>query len=311
MSQRVFVSTSSFGKVSERPLQLLHNAGLEVELNPHGRKLKADEVVPLVRGCVGLVAGTEPLQRDALAKLAPTLQVISRVGVGVDKIDHAAAAELGIEVRNTPSAHVDPVAELALGGMLAACRHVATADRNLRAGTWKKPMGQLLRGKTVGFVGYGQVARALHALLKPFQVDAVACDPALTADDASVAGVERMSVEDVFARADVVSVHLPGGDATRGLVHRGLLDRLPPHGLFVNTARGDVVVEDDLVAWLKERPHSRAYLDVFAKEPYAGPLLELDNALITPHIGSYAREGRERMETEAVENLLAVLEASS
>jgi len=311
MSKRVFVSTSSFGKVSERPLKLLHDAGLTVELNPHGRKLHADEVVPLVKGCVGLVAGTEPLKREALMQLAPTLKVISRVGVGVDKIDHDAAAELNIAVRNTPSAHVDPVAELALGGILAGCRHMATADRTLRGGTWKKPMGQLLQQKTVGFVGYGQVARSLHKLVRPFGVSVVACDPALSADDARAAEVELVSIEQVFERADVVSAHLPGGAATKGLIHRGLLDRMPAHGIFVNTARGDVVVEGDLVDWLRARPHSFAYLDVFAKEPYEGPLVELDNVLVTPHIGSYAREGRERMETEAVENLLAVLGATA
>ena len=165
MKPRVFVSTSSFGQVSDRPMQLLLDAGYDIVLNPHGRKLKAEEVVPLVQGCVGLVAGTEPLGRASLTALAPKLRVISRVGVGVDKIDHEAAADLDIAVRNTPSAHVDPVAELTLGGLLAGCRHTATADRNLRAGTWKKPMGGLLQGKTVGFVGYGQVARALHALL--------------------------------------------------------------------------------------------------------------------------------------------------
>ena len=139
MSSRVYVSTSSFATVSERPLQALREAGYDVVLNPHRRSLKAEEVVAEVRGCVGLVAGTEPLDRATLEALAPTLRAISRVGVGMDKIDHAAAAELGIGVRNTPSAHVLPVAELALGGLLAACRHVVRADHEMRAGTWRKP----------------------------------------------------------------------------------------------------------------------------------------------------------------------------
>lgn len=307
MKPRVYVSTSSFAKVSERPLQLLHDAGYEVVLNPHGRKLEAGEVVGEVEGCVGLVAGTENLGRATLESLAPTLKAISRVGVGMDKIDHDACRDLGIGVRNTPSAHVDPVAELTLAGLLDCCRQVSLSDRRLRNGTWKKPMGQLLRGKRIGFLGYGQVARALHALLQPFGVTVRACDPALSDADAAGAGCSRSSIEELFASVDVLSIHLPGGASTRGLVTRELLDLLPPHAIFLNTARGDVVDEAGLVSWLQANPTSQAYVDVFAKEPYAGPLAELDNCLMTPHIGSYAREGRVRMETEAVENLLAML----
>jgi D-3-phosphoglycerate dehydrogenase len=168
-------------------------------------------------------------------------------------------------------------------------------------------MGQLLRGKRVGFLGYGQVARSLHTLLKPFEVEVFACDPALDSEAAEGAGVHLVSLDQLFSSVDVLSVHLPGGDSTRGLVGRAQLERLPPRAIFVNTARGGVVDEAALLAWLRRSPASCAYLDVYAAEPYSGPLAELDNVVMTPHIGSYAREGRAQMEMEAVENLLAVL----
>jgi D-3-phosphoglycerate dehydrogenase len=303
MADRVVITTSSFGDVSPEPLDRLRHAGFEPVVNPLGRALSAAEVVPMVAGAVGLIAGTEPLPRATLSALVPTLRVISRVGVGVDKIDLTAARELGIEVRNTPSAHVDSVAELTLGGILAMSRAMPAADRAIRGGAWKKPMGRLLRGKVVGFVGYGQVARALHALMRPFGVIALAADPVLQdGGDARVVTLDKL-----FAEADVISVHLPGGEATRGLINASLLERMRPDALFVNTARGDVVDEPALVDWLGAHPSGAAYLDVFQKEPYSGPLVSLPNVLMTPHIGSYAREARVQMEVEAVTNLLQVL----
>jgi len=310
MSSRVYVSTSSFATVSERPLRALRAAGYDVVLNPHGRKLKAEEVVSEVQGCVGLVAGTEPLGADTLAALAPTLKSISRVGVGMDKIDHAAAAELGIGVRNTPSAHVLPVAELALGGLLAACRHVVRADHEVRSGTWRKPMGRLLTGSTVGFVGYGQVARELHRLLEPFGVQAMACDPCFGSEEGP-AGVRAMPLDELFATADVISLHLPGGAGTRGLIGAAQLERLRPGAILSNTARGDVIEEAAVLAWLNRDPSAVAVLDVYAKEPYTGPLTDLDNVILTPHIGSYAAEARDGMEVEAVHNLIDMLGEAS
>ncbi len=308
-SNRVIaISTSSFGRVSDRPLAALTNAGYEYRLNPHGRTLSEDEARAHLNGVVGLVAGTEKLTEAVLAS-APDLRVVSRVGAGLDSVDLAAAERLGIRVFNTPTAHIDAVAELTLGGILAGRRHMAATDRRLRAGTWKKPMGGLLRGKCVGVVGLGRVGKAVVDLLAPFDVEVLAFDPVPDEDFARDRGVTYVELPELLRRSDIVTLHVPFSAAVRNLIGADEIALLKPTAMLVNTARGGLVDEAALVEFLRANEAAFAYLDCFASEPYSGPLTELDNTLLTAHIGSYAREGRERMEAEAVENLLSALQA--
>src|SRR5688572_22076626 len=204
----VLISTSSFAMHSREPLDRLEGWGASYRLNPHSRKLTADEVGALLSDVDGLIAGTEPLTRDVLRR-APRLRAISRCGTGLDNVDLEAAAELGIEVRNTPEAHVDGVAELALAGMICILRKVTQADRSVRNGEWKKPMGRLLRGKSVGLVGLGRVGKRLVELLAPFEVVLLASDPTKSPEFVARHGVEYTELDDLLARADVVSLHLP------------------------------------------------------------------------------------------------------
>lgn len=311
---RVLVSTSTFGRVSRRPLELLEAAGVRYRLNPHGRKLTPEESAELLADADGVIAGTETLSREVLGR-APRLKVISRVGTGLDGVDLAAAGELGIRVAHTPDAHVDAVAELALGGMLAVLRHLAAADRGVRAGGWHKPMGSLLAGKTVGIVGLGRIGKALLRLLTPFGGTRLACDPRPEAELAGHGGVRYVGLDELLAESDLVTLHAapapaPGGDGGGPLLDRRRLARMKPGAVLINTARGGLVDETALAEAIAAGRLAGAHLDVFAEEPYHGPLSGLDNVLLTPHIGSYAAECRLRMEVEAVENLLAGLAAA-
>jgi D-3-phosphoglycerate dehydrogenase len=301
MPARVLISTSSFGRSGRQPIELLERAGCEVVPNPHGRTLTADEARALLAGADGVIAGTETLTRDVLAA-APRLRVVSRCGTGLDSVDLAAARALGIAVLNTPDAHVDGVAELTLAGILAVLRRVPAADGGVRAGAWKKPMGRLLRGKTVGIVGLGRVGRALVALLQPFAVTVLACDPVEDAAFAAAHAVSYVPLDALLARADVVSLHAPGGAGA--LLDAAAFARMRRGAIVVNTARGGLVDEEALAAALADGRLGGAFLDVFAREPYQGPLAAAPNAVLTPHIGAYAEECRLRMETEAAENLL-------
>lgn len=302
----VAISTSSFGTESARPLELLRAAGYEVRANPHGRTLTLDEARAHLAGVVGLVAGTEKLPGDLLRTL-PDLRAISRVGVGMDAIDHAAAKELGIAVRNTPEAHVDAVAELTLAGLLALLRRVPTSDASIRAGKFAKPMGRLLRGSTVGLVGFGRVARAFARLLAPFEVTLLATEVSPDAAAAAAIGARFVELPELLAASDVVSLHLPYAKSVHHLIGAAELAQLRPGAVIVNASRGGLIDEAALHAHLAAHPAAGAYLDCFEKEPYAGPLAELTNVVCTAHVGSYARECRVRMETEAVENLLAAI----
>lgn len=302
----VVISTSSFGRHDPRPLARLTAAGYEVRTNPHGRRLTRGESRALIAPAVGLIAGTETLDRSVLAA-APALRAISRCGVGMDGVDLDAAAGRGITVTRTAQAHVEAVAELVLAGILDLLRHLATADRGLRSGGWSKPMGRLLQGKTLGIVGLGRTGRRLVEICAPFALRVLAADP--REDDAFAAahGVTYGSLDTVVEESDILTLHLDYSAEAHHLMNGARIGTMKPSAVLVNAARGGLVDEDALATALESGALAGAYLDVFEREPYSGPLTQLDNVLLTPHIGSYAVESRVEMEMEAVENLLRAL----
>jgi D-3-phosphoglycerate dehydrogenase / 2-oxoglutarate reductase len=303
VNMAILISTSSFGRQDRQPLDVLEASGVRYQLNPYGRKLKPEETMALLEGVDGLIAGTELLDRHILEQ-AHRLKVISRVGTGLDNVDLAAAQELDIQVYNTPDAHVDAVAELTLAGMLDVLRQVSYADRQVRQGQWNKPMGLLLRGKTIGIIGLGRIGKAVVRLLQPFGVTVLAYEPYPDHDFAQQYGVAFYGLEDVLGQADVVSLHLSYSAANRNLLDAPRLAQMKPGAFLVNCARGGLVDEDALYEALGDGRLSGAFVDTFAQEPYQGPLAELENIVLTTHIGSYAAEVRLRMEMEAVENLV-------
>ena len=303
----VLISTSSFAKHSREPLELLEARGIRYTMNAKGRKLEADEIASMLADIDGLVAGTEPLTRHVLQQ-APRLRVISRCGTGLDNVDLDAAAELGIEVRNTPDAHVDSVAELTLAVLLSTLRHLPEADRSVREGAWKKPMGRLLRGKTVGLVGLGRVSKRLIELLAPFQVTILATDPCEDSEFAHKHGVRYVELDRLLELCDVISLHLPYTPKVHHILDAGRLRRMKPGAVLVNCARGGLVDEAALCEVLLEGRLAGVHFDTFEREPYQGPLAEIPCAALSSHIGSYAVEGRVQMEREAVLNLLSCLE---
>ena len=302
----VFISTSSFGRVSPEPLEALDRAGCSYRLNPHGRRLEPEETREFLVGIEGLIAGTERLDREILAA-AVGLKAVSRVGVGLENIDLVAAQELGIQVSNTPEPPARAVAELALGGILALLRHLCSADRELRRGNWNKPMGRLLSGSTVGIIGTGRAGRALIGLLASFRCRVLAADLQPDSAWAQASGVEYTGIDELITASDVVSLHVPLTHETRHLIDRRRIALMKPGAILVNCARGGLVDEAALAENLRNGNIGGAYLDVFETEPYHGDLIELPNTLLSPHIGSYASECRLQMELEAVANLIRAL----
>lgn len=290
----VLWTTSSFA--ASAPLE---RAGLAVKANPKKRKLTEDEALALFAELrpAGLVAGLEPLNRRVLEAARAHLKVVSRCGTGLDNVDLDAARELGIRVYNTPDAPAPAVAELTLALMLAALRGVAESDRAVRAGRWERRMGGLLGARTVGVVGYGRVGRRVASLCRAFGCAVLAYDP-VPFEDASV---RRAGLAELLAGSDVVTLHAAG--AAR-LLDAAALAAMKPGAVLVNTARGGLVDEAALAAALRSGALSAAGLDVFEVEPYAGPLKDLPNVVLTAHLGSAAAECRGRMELEAAENLV-------
>lgn len=299
----IAITTTSFAKWDETPLRLLAQAGLAVRRNLHGRKLTAEEAREMLAGCVGVIAGTEPLTAQVLGAL-PGLRAISRLGVGLDNVDLEAAARLGIRVDIAPEGLANAVAELTLGVLLDLLRHISRMDRELRAGIWTKRTGGLLRGRRVGLVGYGRIGRATAHLLAAFEAEVAYADPCVAPEPD---GPRRMTLEELLPWAEVVSLHCPGQANGGALLGAEALGGMRPGALLINCARGGLVDEQALAQALEQGHLAGAALDGFAVEPYAGPLQGFENVVLTPHVGSYAREARVRMELQAAQNLLLAL----
>ena len=300
---KVFISTSSFAKYETSPLELLRDAGFDVQLNPYGRKLTPDECLSLYKDIDGLIAGTEALTVEVL-RSARNLRVISRCGAGADNVERDVAEELGIKVFTTPDVPTQAVAELTIGLMLNLRRGISTEDRSIRAGVWPKTMGNLLSGKTLGILGLGRIGRRLVELTQPFNLKYIAWDNSPDRQFADKYSIEFAGLDELLARADIVSIHLPYVPELKGIIGERELNLMKGNAFLINTARGGLVDEVALYKAVKAKRIAGAALDVFEQEPYTGPLTELDNITLTSHIGSYAKEARVEMEIQAAKNLL-------
>ena len=298
---KIAITTSSFARYSEEPLDLLRKEGIEYVLNDTGRTLTEDETIQLLQGCTGVAAGTEPYSRRVLEAL-PELKIISRCGTGMDSIDHECAKTKGIAVCNTPDGPTVAVAELTVGLMLMLLRQVPHQDRDIRNGVWKKRMGNLLNGKHVGIIGLGRIGHAVARLLEPFGVEIAYHDPFV--DDRNFS---RLGLDPLMDWADIITLHCAKPENGATLLDLGRLSLMRPGSFVINVSRGGLVDEKALYGLLTAGHLGGAALDVYAKEPYAGPLKDMDNVILTPHIGSYAREARIIMETDTIKNLIAAL----
>lgn len=300
--KNVSILTTSFAVEDNASLQNLRNNGYDVILNPYGRKVSEDEIIKLAQNSVGIIAGLENYSLKVLKEL-PTLRVISRVGIGLDNIDLITASQRNVTVCNTPDSVTLAVAELTVALILNLFRNISLSDRKLRKSVWKKEMGSLLTNKKIGIIGLGRIGSKVADLLKPFNLTLVYCDIKPCSDQYTFE-----SLETLLSSCDIVSLHCPWQSEKGYLLNRKKISLMKRGAYLINTSRGGAVDEDALYEALKKHYLAGAALDVYEKEPYEGKLLELDNVVLTAHIGSYARESRIMMEREATENLIKALQ---
>lgn len=296
----ILTTTTSFAGESRDVVKQMEENGLKLVPNPLGRKLNEEELIRLLEDYkpVGLLAGTEPITRLVLDAAHSYLKIISRVGVGWDNVDREAASQMGILVYRTPGVLTQAVAELTIGLILSALRYISSNDRLVRQGRWQKVMGGLLGGKTVGIIGFGNIGQRVGELVTAFGARVVYYDT----QRIRVPWAQAVSLSDLLTTADIITIHASGDEKILGPAE---LKKTCKEGvILVNTARGGLIDELALQNCLKEGRISFACLDVFEDEPYCGPLCSLENVILSPHIGSYAREARVLMERKAVENLL-------
>jgi len=297
---KVLITTSSFSLGNFAQAKSLHDAGISLEVNPHGRRLSEDEVAELVAtDVIAILAGLEPLT-DRVLSNAKSLRVIARCGTGLDSVDLQAASRLGIDVFNTPDAPTQAVAELTIAHMLNSLRHISTTDSNMRSGKWTPTMGSLLATKTVGLIGVGRIGSAVAKLAQAFGARVIGFDPVVSSHNS----VELLSLDEVLNQADIVSLHVPINDQTHHIMNANTISRMKPGSIGVNVSRGGLIDESALHDALKSQHLSGAALDCFEDEPYSGPLLQIPGVHVTAHMGSYARETRDLMEVEASTNLV-------
>jgi D-3-phosphoglycerate dehydrogenase len=298
---KLVISTSSFDVEGNSSLNHLVNSGMHIVRNSYKRKLTEDEAIELLgEDTIGMIAGIEPLTERVFSS-AKNLKVVSRCGAGLDSVELAAAKLHGISVFNTPEAPAQAVAELTMGLMLAALRRICQTDRLLRANEWPRMQGQLFAAQTVGIIGLGHIGKRVARLSQAFDARVIAHDPHI---DPTSHGVESVSLEELFAEANVISLHVPYTTDTHHLLDAKSFARMKPGSIIINAARGGLIDEAALDEALISGHLGMAALDVFEQEPYHGPLTKNDRMILTPHIGSLAKESRKCMELEAAENLL-------
>jgi len=300
MKGAILVTTSSFGVTDSSPVERMRAAGYEVRLNSFGRKLTRAESLQLLADeqVVGLLAGLEQLDAEVLA--ASHLRAIVRVGSGVSNVDLAAATARGIEVHRTPDGPTSAVAELTVGALLSLWREIPAFNADLHGRSWKKRTGRQIQGSTVLVVGYGRIGARVAELMSVFGAEVLVADPFV--EEAVPFPVVTTAAG--FPRADVICFHNSGAEC---LLDVADLERLKPGVVVLNASRGGVASEEALVEGLRRAIIGGVWLDVFSREPYDGPLCDEPRALLTPHVGSYTKECRIRMESDAVEILLDAL----
>lgn len=275
----------------------------QVTFNDTGIVLEGDTLIGFLRGHDKAITSLETIDEAVLLRL-PQLKVISKYGVGLDSIDMAAMRAHGKRLGWTGGVNRRSVSELVISFAIAMLRHVPAANLEVRSGAWRQQAGGLLTGRTVGIIGCGHIGKDLVSLLQVFKCRILVNDIRDYPEFYEAYGIEVAGLEALLSTADVVTLHVPLDDSTRGMLDARRLAMLKPSAVLINAARGQLVDEDALKQMLKNGRLSAAAFDVFAGEPPGDrELLSLSNFLATPHIGGSAQEAILAMGRAAIDGL--------
>jgi D-3-phosphoglycerate dehydrogenase len=296
--------------IDDQACALLHSAGLAVEIFD-GDRAALLRALPDVDA---LLVRSKTKVDAAVIAAAPRLRLVGRAGVGVDNIDVAAATRAGVVVVNAPEGNTVTTAELAITLICALARHVPAADRSVRAGRWEKTkfQGTELEGKVLGVVGLGRIGKVVADRAQGLKMRVIAYDPFLapaTGGAGGIDGVQIVDLDDLVARADFITIHTPLTDQTRALFDAPRLARMKRGARLVCAARGGIVDEQALVEALRSGHLAGAALDVFSEEPLpaAHPLREIENAILTPHLGASTEEAQQRVALQVAQQVVDFL----
>lgn len=280
-----------FMDLNEKAKEYAKGRKIEYQWIPQLPFNRSEVISQLQRADAGII-DVESFGEETFSQLEQGAKLLIRFGVGFDQVDLEAATKAGIAIARTTAANTTAVAEMALMLMLATRRKLARYEACTRIGNWEKMVGNEIIGSTVGIVGFGVIGRRLAKLLQGFDCNLIVYDPFPNQEALKEAGASLVTLEELFANADAISIHTPYSAETHHMVNKKLLSLMKPTSVIVNTARGNLVDEDDLYQVLRNRKIAGAGFDVFAQEPLPldSPLLALDNMVLTPHVSSQTYE---------------------
>jgi D-3-phosphoglycerate dehydrogenase len=304
---KALITTVPFAEHNRLPVELLESAGVEYVINPLGRRLREAELAEMVRDVDVLIAGTEPITKSVLEQ-AGRLRLISRVGIGLDSVDLLAAEKRGIQVSYTPDAPGPAVAELTIASMLTLLRSVHVANLQMHRGEWRRYSGRRIAEVTVGIIGTGRIGARVLRRISAFGTPRVLVND-INPNTKLVPELklEWVDKEEIYRQADLISLHVPLTMLTRNMIRREQLLLMKPDAMLVNTSRGGIVNEQDLLQVMRAGHLAGAAIDVFEHEPYRGELGTIERCLLTAHMGSMSVDCRSRMEIEATEEAVRFL----
>jgi len=289
--------------LSDRAVEIFKERGVEVDVK---KGLKPEELIACIGDYDGLAVRSATKVTAAVLDAAKNLKVVGRAGIGVDNIDIPAASSHGVVVMNTPFGNAVTTAEHAIAMMFALARQIPLADKSTQSGKWEKSrfMGTELSGKTLGIIGCGNIGSRVAERALGLKLRVVAYDPFLSPERAADLGVDKVELDELFKRADIITLHTPLTDATRSILDREAFAKMRKGVLIINCARGELIVDDDLVAALESGQVGGVAVDVYAEEPpknYA--LFGRDDVVATPHLGAATTEAQENVALQVAEQM--------
>ena len=301
MAPKVLISD----KLSEAAVQIFRDRGIDVDFQPDLGKDK-DKLAEIIGNYDGLAIRSATKVTEKILANAPNLKVIGRAGIGTDNIDKEAASKQGVIVMNTPFGNMITTAEHAIAMMFSVARQIPEASASTHAGKWEKSkfMGVELTGKTLGVIGAGNIGGIVCDRARGLKMKVIAYDPFLGQEKADQMGVEKVELDELLARADFITLHVPLTDQTRNILSRENLEKTKKGVRIINCARGGLVDEEALADLLKSGHVAGAAFDVFSVEPATeNPLFNLPNVVCTPHLGAATTEAQENVALQVAEQM--------
>ncbi len=301
MNRQVLIGPAHLYDIQPVFAPILRDAGYDLIFPQQHIQMVESQVLEVLPGCVASLAGSEPYTRKVIAEAAAKgLKILSRAGVGYDAIDVAAATDHGVAVTIAVGANHDAVAEQAVGLIIALAKQIVPQHISIRAGGWPRKAFSPLRGKTLGVVGLGRTGKAVVRRMLAFGMTIIAHDPYAGAEFAAENSVRMVPMQELFRTSDFVTLHCPLTPETRHLICTRTLELMKPTAYFVNTSRGGVVNEAELLAGLQAKRIAGAALDVLDVEPPGGnPLTALENVIFTAHTAGVDMQSRHDMASAA------------